>query len=94
MMRFALLFFVLLGACGRSDSVLPDMAPDAGLVMDAGLPDAGAADAGAADAGRWCAAEAASCLADGWRFEEPGRCCNSRMTCKRVDAGVPGACEY
>ncbi len=98
MMRMASFVLVLLAACGRSDSLLPDPVQDAGqvMVMDAGFstrPDAGV-DAGTADAGRWCAAEAASCLADGWRFDEPGRCCNSRMTCKRIDAGVPGVCEY
>lgn len=96
MMRLALVFLVLLGGCGRSDSVLPDLLQDAGAMMDAGIStraDAGT-DTGTADAGRWCAAEAASCLADGWRFDEPGRCCNSRMTCHRVDAGVPGVCAY
>jgi len=96
MMRLAPVVLLLLSACGRSDSLLPET-HDAGLVVvDAGLvmpADAGP-DAGAPDAGRWCAAEAASCLADGWRFAEPGRCCNSRMTCHHVDAGVPGFCAY
>ncbi|MER2566135.1 MAG: hypothetical protein ABTQ32_35765 [Myxococcaceae bacterium] len=88
-MRLALLLLVLLTACGRSDAGAADLLQDAGAGVDAG-----ARDAGAADAGRWCAAEAASCLADGWRFDEPGRCCNSRMTCKQLDAGVPGFCAY
>ena len=85
-MRFLVLSFVLLVACGRSDSSLPDQANGQAL-----------ADGGSsalADAGRWCAAEAASCLADGWRFDEPGRCCNSRMTCKGLTAGTAGRCEY
>lgn len=95
-MRLAAVLLLVLTACGRSDSLSPET-PDAGLAaVDAGLvmpADAGS-DAGAADAGRWCAAEAASCLADGWRFDEPGRCCNSRMTCHHVDAGVRGFCAY
>ena len=95
MMRLAPVVLLLLSACGRSDSLLPDTR-DAGLGVDAGrvMPTDAGPDAGAPDAGRWCAAEAASCLADGWRFDEPGRCCNSRMTCHRVDAGVPGFCAY
>ncbi|MBL8938037.1 MAG: hypothetical protein JNM69_25970 [Archangium sp.] len=95
-MRFLVLSFVLLVACGRSDSSLADQANGQALA-DGGssaLADAGAGDAGAADAGRWCAAEAASCLADGWRFDEAGRCCNSRMTCKGLTAGTAGRCEY
>ena len=97
MTRLLTFLVFVLAACGRSDSSLPDSAHDGGAVVDAGsiaLPDAGPRDAGAADAGRWCAAEAASCLADGWRFDEPGRCCNSRMTCHHVDAGAPGFCAY
>jgi hypothetical protein len=67
-------------------------------VEDARSVDAAVADAGEPDAGsvNWCAPSQGACLADGWSYDTPGRCCLSRQTCKgRVpDSGVMGSCAY
>ncbi|MBE2253847.1 MAG: hypothetical protein IAE78_30230 [Myxococcus sp.] len=105
-MRLLLVAVVMLQACGRgglSDegaAVEQRSEADAGRGSDGGLSDAGGLDGGDPDGGlsdagaRWCAASSGACLADGWEFSVPGRCCLSRQTCKARDASGRGVCEY
>lgn len=91
-MRSAFVLVVLLAGCGRSEMSLEGLPVALTSEVDAGVPDAGLPDSGAVDAGMWCAPSSARCLADGWQYGVPGRCCNSRQTCKV--SGRYTACEY
>lgn len=77
-MRTALLLFFL---CGCGTTALDD----AGEPVDGGVEQA---DAGTDAGALWCAPEGQACLADGWEYDKPGRCCINRQTCR------PEGCAY
>jgi len=97
----ALVLVMLVLGCGRSDMLVDGMpaalsSVDAGGVnaggVNAGGVNAGERDAGEPDAGMWCAPSGERCLVDGWRYDVPGRCCNSRQTCEVTGRSM--RCEY
>lgn len=78
----AFVLLLLVAGCGRSEMALEDVPAALMSEPDAGAGDAGQPERAVVDAGMWCAPSGERCLTDGWRFGVPGRCCNSRQTCK------------